>query len=397
MGNTLLEKLQRIKYPHIKSITNGSAATVEQFWDTFIVPHLPDKKIVLRWHETLMEYIKRPEAMFAIRGFNSAGKNDYDTLRRGFLSKTNEGYSFFYTDNFHAAYYLKMAIDSYVPSADEMISVYNRRLFPSRFGRDTHNERELMAIPKGIDPGIQAAGYKIAHIINVGTDYFVNGRCISLIKILNEYFDRGDRIDWIQKTDETGTYYLREFKVRPQARNYIIAEFLRFVHPVNYFLAPKPKCATTLVCSDIAEYKPLIDFVRDRYADLYGDSYYQFLKMIMVDTHSFSSGKGSTEITLSYGCNINQHAETVVPNISKETEIKMVKEYLTNPFTSFRKLEKQFMHIESSGKGFQSKKIVNSYGVTAEHKGILSQKSIEEAAEKATGLYKETLHAIREL
>lgn len=418
---TLLEKLNTINVPRVAPLQDGKAITVEEFWDSFIVPHLPPKDVVLKWHGVLMEYVNRPEAMFAIRGYNTAAKDNYDSLRRGFLTRTSAGYSFFYTDNFHAAYYLKMALDGYVPSVDEMVAAYNSRKFPARFGRDTSNERAMMAMPKGVDPGIQTAGYKIAHILNVGKDYFVNDQNISLSRIVQEYFDGGERDDWKWHTDITGSFFLREYKVHPNARKYLVAEYLRFVHPFNYFLTPKKNCALSSVSGDIAEYQPLVDFVQAKYATLYGDAYREFLSLVMPEKSTPASVHGNTIIDLKYGLNsagapvsqvtpkrvpptpVEQSQRRDIPSspvpVTKELELRIVAEYLTNPKTSFRKLEREFMGIDSParGGGFAAKNIVNSYGIVAEMKGILVNRSIEQLIQSAAGKRKNTLIAVEKL
>ena len=78
-------------------------------------------------------------------------------------------------------------------------------------------------------------------------------------------------------------------------------------------------------------------------------------------------------------------------------EIELAKEYLFNPNTSFRKLEKEIMGIDSParGGGFKAKTIINNFGITAEKKGILYYRSIEEEINNATGSYKETLEQIK--
>ena len=49
----LSEKLNSINKPKAESLIGklpfGEAATVEEFWDTFIVERLPKKEIVLKW------------------------------------------------------------------------------------------------------------------------------------------------------------------------------------------------------------------------------------------------------------------------------------------------------------------------------------------------------------
>lgn len=417
---TLLEKLNTINVPRVVPLQEGKAQTAEEFWDSFIIHNLPAKDVVLKWHRVLMEYVKRPDAMFAIRGYNTAAKDNYDSLRRGFLTKTNAGYSFFYTDNFHAAYYLKMALDGYVPTVDEMIDAYNSRKFPARFGRDTSNERSMMAMPKGIDPGIQTAGYKLAHILNVGKDYFVQGQSISLSRIVQKYFDGGERTDWKWCADRTGSYFLRDYEVHPSARSFLVAEFLRFVHPFNYFLTPKKACALSSVSSDIAEYPPLVDFVQAKYAIMYGEAYKEFLSLVMPQEFTQAPVCGNIIVGLKYGLNCVerpasqqtpkratsvtalQNRSRVIPSgpvqVTKELELCIVTEYLINPKTSFRKLERQFMGIDSParGGGFAAKNIINSYGIVAEMKGIFASDSVEQVIQAATGKRRDTLCLVRE-
>lgn len=159
---TLKEKLNTINVPRFTPLQDGKALTAGEFWDSFIVHNLPAKDVALKWHRVLIEYVKRPEAMFAIRYYNTAVKDKYDSLHRGFLTRTNEGYSFFYTDNFHAAYYLN----------------------------------------------------------------YLNGQNIPLSRIVQKYFDGGKRNDWKKHADRTGLFFLRNYEVHPDARKFLVAEFL---------------------------------------------------------------------------------------------------------------------------------------------------------------------------
>ena len=91
---TLLEKLGTIHKPPVKPMTTGFSETAEDFWKDFILLRLPKKEIALQWHKVLMEYVNRPNATFALRFYNTATKDQYSNLRRGFLTKTDKGYSF---------------------------------------------------------------------------------------------------------------------------------------------------------------------------------------------------------------------------------------------------------------------------------------------------------------
>lgn len=76
----------------------------------------------------------------------------------------------------------------------------------------------------------------------------------------------------------------------------------------------------------------------------------------------------------------------------------MAFEYLNNRDTSFRKLEVKFLELDSParGGGFVSKGIINSLGITAEMKGILQLKSLDEIIGDSTGTLKDTLLKIKE-
>lgn len=318
-ADALLNKLANINKPKVTPLSSGNCETVEDLWNKVIYPLLPAKDVMLRWHKVLMEYVKSPRAMFAIRGYNTAQRDSYHQLRRGFLTRTSEGYSFFYTDNFHAAYILKLAMDGVVPSVDALLSVYNSRKFPSRFGRDTKEERELMSIFKGKDPGIQGAGYKLAHIYNVGKDYAEGNRNLSLIRgIVDKYYPRGERADWVMVDDETGAHYERFLDVQPEARSYLVAEFLRFVHPFNYFLVPKKSNASL----DVSENHYLISFVMTRMREMYGAAYDEFVSYIKLSLSStFTQVDGGYSLPLSYGPEIATDKENgLMPKVSDKVE-----------------------------------------------------------------------------
>ncbi len=312
---TLNRYLQNInKLSKVPQLLQGTCSSLGELWDKLISPLLPAKDVVLRWHKILMEYVDRPDAMFVIRGGNNAKKNEYNRLRRGFLTRTNQGYSFFYTDNFHAAYYLKMALDGYVPTVEELVNTYNLRQFPARFGRDTEEERVLMAMPRGKDPGFQTAGYKLSHIYNVGTDYVDEDRCLSLIgDIVDTYFPYGNRDDWSVVDDSTGEHYERYLNVSPSARSYLVAAFLRFVHPFNYFLVPKSTCSD----NDVSENPLLISYVRNKIKEMYGTAYDEFLGRIMPSTDELSVPPADTPMRIFYSLEHKKKKE-----IGKESGVK---------------------------------------------------------------------------
>ena len=97
--------------------------------------------------------------------------------------------------------------------------------------------------------------------------------------------------------------------VGDDAKKYLIAEFLRFVHPFNYFLMPimigknaRAVWARLNGRKDAAEYLPLLDFVRNKFAEIYGETYEEFLDLIMVDRKNFSPKPLNFSSELIFSC-----------------------------------------------------------------------------------------------
>ena len=444
---TLIDRFNNIDKPRIQNLPKGKASSIDELWKTLISKYMPTKEVVLAWHDLIMQYIQLEHPIFALRGYNNATKNNYKDLRRGFLTRSEE-FSFFYTDNFFAAYFQKMVIDGYVPTLEEFIQAFEERNFPSRFGRNTSEERALLAIKQGKDPKINQAGFKLAHIIPAGKDFYYNSKNYGMAEILATFFPRGERSDWLLKTDNCGEFYERDFCAKADAKKYAIAHFVRFVHPFNYFLCPKKTCEINDRCKELAEYQPLLNYAHDFMLNSYGTAYIEFLKVAMVAPEYFKScfDANAMHINVQYGLNINHESINVdteseeylikelerlkkrlsfikneaVPNeqdttmealknasisthfeidVKKSTdvEIDMAVEYLSNPQTSFRKLEVKYLKIESAarGGGFKSKAIINKLGLLAEHKGVLSSKSIDELIASSSGITLETLMFIK--
>lgn len=416
----LTDKLEKIYIPSIKALPTGEATALNQFWTQLVKDYLPAPEVVLKWHDVLLKYVKTEHPVFAIRGYNNAPKERYSDLRRGFLTETPE-YNFFYTDNFFAAYFQKMAIDGFVPTLEELSLVFKERKFPSRFGINTLEERELLAVSQGKDPRINTNGFKIAHIIPVGMNYVYDNKTLGMKEVLQMYFPRGEREDYILKTDKIGSYRARDFYPHESANKFAIAHFLRFVHPFNYFLCPKKTCEENNMCKEIAEYTHLLNYAHDYNLAVYGDRYKEFLDLIMpLDIYYKECFNPEyNDILVYYGMNLKQEEKTKVllkkkvenPKttannqyknidvVNGDVNLKMAFEYLNNPHTSFRKLEVKFLGLDSParGGGFVSKGIINSLGITAEMKGILQFKSLDFMIKSSTGTLLNTLLRIKEI
>lgn len=321
----LIDKLNSINRPRILSLQLGHAYNMAALREQLLDMYNVDKSIVLQWHNLLMDYVKMDHTMLAIRGYNSFSPNKYDCLRRGFLTQA-KNFLYFHTDNYFAAYFLKMCMDGYVPELSEFYDLMTTRQFPSRFGQITTQEKELMAIKQGKDPGINLAGFKLAHIIPVGKDYLINGRTLGIQEILNMYFPIGQRSDWKLHSDKFGTYYMRDLnETSPDMKKIAIAHFLRFVHPFNYFICPKKNCEANIMCKELAEYEPLLDNMHDFMLQTYGDDYKEYLSYILVDDkYGNDMYKETGEVKVIYG----RVLESASPYCSTFTLKQLLKELL---------------------------------------------------------------------
>ena len=342
---TLEEKLQGIETPSIPEMERGTAGTIGEFWEKFIKPRLPQKEIMEKWFELLKDYTESDNPVFAIRNFSNPektykSKEQLQELRRGFYNTTDAGYSFFYTDNYFAAYFEKMAIDGFVPKLNEFAEMLKNRTFPARFGSCSAWERKKAAYDivgkNGRDPGFRSAGYKIAHIVDCGKDYQCGNNCWGIAKICMDYFPRGGYDDWTEIQEGEQKYYVRHLSNRPQeAKEILIAHFLRFACPLNYFLTPKaPKKKDKIVyvrcdkgIKDISEDDALQEYIMLQFLKLYGDVYVEYLSLLKYSNELLFKTKeeraqieeelASIEIGIEYGPMQIQHEEQEQHEVKK--------------------------------------------------------------------------------
>lgn len=307
---TLQDKIIDIqKTSKLTEIPLGTAYDFDEFWNNFIEPRLPKKSVVLAWHKLLMEYINEEDAVFFIRAFAGPPRKSH-LLRRGFYNTTNYGFSAFYGDNGCTAYFYSMAFDGYVPTLKEFEDVMKGRVFPCSYIQ-TKSERAYAAYHYGKDPGIATKGYKIAHVFSSGEN-FDKASCgyNTIGDFCNKEFPRGESEDWSStRTDVYGKYHYREIKIKSMAdadriRKFLVAHFLRTVHPINYFLVPKKANIywydSGILRDEIGENKDLILYVANKLKAIYGTAYDEFVSLIFPSDVSLISAKNKI-INAEYG------------------------------------------------------------------------------------------------
>ena len=419
----LIDKLNNINKLKIKALESGSCKTMEEFWNEFIVPLLPDEDIVRKWNELLISYVRLPDAVYAIRAFGSwnVGCREIekdDELRRGFLTQpSNVKYEYFFTDNFYAAYFAKMAMDGYCPTLDEFYWLMKERMFPARYGRSCKLERKKAVYSlNGKDPGFGKAGYKIAHIVNAGKSFNVNGNQLNITELSKYFnFNRGKYSDWHYDTKQQ--IYVRNLPISEEAKDVLIAHFLRFVNPLNYFLVPKARSSYKGKYKiyneflnvlkgkegyDIAEYKPLLSFVHHKFKSIYGQCYEEYLKLIMLPEKFFDIVKDDFILDIKYGNPLYTNAKTKAKKTASlgkrskyddEIKLQVVYHFLTHT-DSYMKIERDVLGIATNRHGATVKSILDSHGVTNDKKGVLLNTNIHDELKIADSKYSETLNKI---
>lgn len=299
----LEKKLKKISTPHLQ----GSAKTIKDFYNKFIEPYLPDIEQTKKWHKILTEYVKKPDAVLGFRAGNTAGK-----LRRGWKTViTNDTYSFFYTDNFFAHYFYKLACDTdYEVATDDFYNLMKEKKFPVRFKFRMGREecRGASFDVNGKNPEIGKSGFKLAHVVDAGQNYTVNGINCGMAEIIDKYFPLGEKEDWDKRK------HYRELQIKEEdkttARKLAEMSFLRMVHPMNYFLSPKAPNGgkvynyyklndSNVYEYDIGEDERLISYVRQRFSKKYGKVYKEFLNLVGSEPDNIKEN-GETTINIKY-------------------------------------------------------------------------------------------------
>lgn len=392
---TLQDKLRDIAKPKLpvgangKAWSDGKATTIADFWNNFVEDRLPNKSIVIAWYQLLKDYVQSDDAVYAIRFFADKQGDDPKSLRRGFLTKINNKTSCFFTDNFHADYYAKMAIDGFVPTINEFKKSMTAREFPARyaFGGSYPEEVARAAYDiQGKNPGFHLSQnlYKIAHVINAGTDYLLpNGHIKGIGDICQQYCPRGDYNDWKNKKG----YYLRELSLNSTDMNllkrFLISHYLRFVCPMNYFLIPTPRCQSSnnpIPKNDIGEHPDLQKYAIYRLYERYGSDYIDYLKRIMLPS-SILNPITQTEIQKlsEYGNKVIDLSYTHNHQNQKKSGVKAKSPKASKPSSPIHPFKKHLTKVTNRNGVPFSQNVINYYCSTLNHqlfKKILKNHSL---------------------
>ena len=275
-------------YYSFPQLGHGYAETIEVFWNTFVEPRLPKKETVIAWHKLLMQYVKEADSVFVIRAFS----NTNATARRGLLTRADAGFYFTYSDNGYAKLIAKMVYAGIIPQYEDFKHAMKTGSVPISEFMGSEEKAKSLYPCKGFD----YAEYKLAHIIDAGQNFYFDGKETGLAKIVETYFPAGNVTDWEKET----TAYIRQLKTAPEAKEILVAHFLRFVDPLNYFITPKPLrngiAYHTSVAGDIAEYKVLQLYAMQKFSECYGSVYDDFLTLVKIPFSFMIQAKSGTNV-----------------------------------------------------------------------------------------------------
>lgn len=313
---TIKDKIDAINAEPVQPLENGDNDTIEGFFEQFIKPRLPKPCVIKQWHRLLMDYtdVSNLENLsccvrYGNRGskeLSQQGESGYYKLRRGWLTRnTADNFEYFYADNFFSSFIYKMALDEYYPPIGELKEAFQKHYFPYGFGFKIDkkiNEYKGVVIATAKQPGFLGI-YKLSHVFDSGENFFVNGRTYKDTELSRLYYDIGHSDDYLKNPDK-----IRKMKIDDMAKKVIIAKFLRFAHPFNYFLTPAKKlhcCKVKVYKNDIGEDPRMISYVKSYLQKEYPVEYKEFLDRIMWDNSADQTKEdGSTYIGISYGTGI---------------------------------------------------------------------------------------------
>lgn len=231
----------------------GLAENATDFFNQIIKWQFQHKATIQAIHKALLEYVKRPDAVFAIRLYADAPEKQYFLLRRGFLSEYQDGLKTFFCDNTFAMPFAALKLNDKCYTASDLVEHLNQSNVVCGFGSTT-KERELAYYRCNSYSHINLndSGWYLAHILPVGYNFAGKQR-------LTKVFPNPKRAEWeldpahIRRVDRLFTK--NEYAV-------LVAHFLRLVHPLNSFVIPKQDYVA-YDGKNLGEEQELINIVQD--------------------------------------------------------------------------------------------------------------------------------------
>lgn len=232
----------------------GSAESATDFFNQIIKWQFQHKATIQAIHKALLEYVKRPDAVFAIRLYADAPGKQYFLLRRGFLSEYQDGLKTFFCDNTFAMPFTALKLYDKCYTASDLVEHLNQKNVVCGFKIDKE-ERKLAYYKCNNYSHINLndSGWYLAHILPVGYNFAGKQR-------LTKVFPNPKRAEW----ESDLAHHIRHVGRSLTENEYavLVAHFLRLVHPLNSFVIPK-KNYVAYDGKNLGEEQELINIVQD--------------------------------------------------------------------------------------------------------------------------------------
>lgn len=343
------------------TVPTGSSSTAGEFFQKAIITP-QNTETIRKWHHLLTRYMNDPEAIILSRLYESNKLNGDWNNRRGMLTRMADGFSYACASNDFARIIFTMAYCDFVPEYRDFKKMMTERKFSLSSCRGlTTVERDHAAFRiKQYHTRFYTQGWYLAHIMAYKRDEYLGYPGVDIRDIIT----LGTKNNW----KKNGNYYVRELPntLSEEQKKIAKAQFLRFVDPINYFLVPGQGRVSVY---QIGEKREIVDFIRKKYSDAFGDDYKDFMKKALVNPRDIPQEScdvlGNKRIQVSFGNNVQQPPANVQrpqqihqPRIRREVAIaddntkvaRRIEKWANSPDSKVHRIIKAFVVESRNGK-----------------------------------------------
>ena len=408
------------------TFNSGNDATVKEFYDNCVKHALLDAGLCERWQKMLVEYSKLDNAIFWIRKYEGGGSSGNWKNRRACLTSFKyKGNTRYYVSvsNYDAQNIFNMIyLGIEPPTAQEFLNKMWDFTYKFHYSDSQTCEEGKFAAYAKVDNNIKEGGplannkWYFAHIKGINDKKYKDITQNKLKEITDKLFPSVDLYSW--KLDTNLNKYVRalDIDLTDVEYNVLVANFFRFVSPLNYYVVPNSSCEVNDIYSgtnkSIGEYDALNGYVFKLNLSRFDKTIFQeFAELAMIKDFDCSVYKGDEVINVAYRTPVTskttnskrsksskkssstKSVSTNTPTYSSES-LHLAKIYLTEN-KSLAQLDRDVLGATYDTHGNISYRKLRAMGLLKEHKNILSTIDIDTLISDSTGLTKETLIKVK--